>query len=367
MAHVFISYKREDRDFAFLVRNEIEKAGYGVWIDDRLEAGESWIAQIENNLQAAFALVLILTPNSQLSKYVTYEWSFALGRGIRVIALLRTTIEPAKIHQRLADIQQIDFRHHYDWDSLFKALEHADQEYEKQPKQHDDPRIADGVPIDAELQRLLGRLRSPDDGIRLGAVRALGLTQNPAAGQALAEVMLDDVNRNVRVAAALALGNIRDVSSLSSLSMVLLGSSDLTLRIAAATSVESMKAPEAIPILTEAMQDSDEDVRCIAVRALSKIEHPDVMPLLRRAKSDPSSRVKWQAAYELLKHLKSTDVWTWVDLLEETFPVEHSELTISGIAVIALKRLQTDEAKELLTEWQNSGTTANWKETHLPF
>ena len=50
MKHIFVSYKKpEDGDFADLVVNRIEKAGYSPWIDnDKLEAGKDWRNDIDN-------------------------------------------------------------------------------------------------------------------------------------------------------------------------------------------------------------------------------------------------------------------------------------------------------------------------------
>jgi TIR domain len=42
MAQVFISYKREDVDFAENVSNRLEREGFDVWADSKIAAGEEW-------------------------------------------------------------------------------------------------------------------------------------------------------------------------------------------------------------------------------------------------------------------------------------------------------------------------------------
>lgn len=354
MAHVFISYKREDRDFAFLVRNEIEKAGYGVWIDDRLEAGESWIRRIEDALSSAFALVLVLTPQAQSSQYVTYEWSFALGIGIPVFPILRTSVKATAMHQRLNDIQQLDFRHKYDWVSLLSAIERAEKGYEQQRTKPDDVRVAEQEPEDIELHGLLTRLKSPNAEIRLGAVRALGLTQNPAGGRPLAAIMLDDEDQRIRIAAAQSLGAIGDTSNLSSLATVLLGSSDSDLRMAAVLAIEAIGEPETIPALKEALRDELLEVQRIAIRALSNFDDTEAITLLAELVYSSSPEIKWQAAYGLLDHVKSTNVWLWYYMLGNTTSVKGNSLTLGSIAELALKRFETEQAQKILDEWEIS-------------
>ncbi len=41
--HIFISYKHEDQDFAEVLINRVEKAGFKTWVDhDQLHIGDDW-------------------------------------------------------------------------------------------------------------------------------------------------------------------------------------------------------------------------------------------------------------------------------------------------------------------------------------
>src|SRR5947208_1733510 len=105
--HVFISYQHEDSDFAQVLIYKIKGAGFETWVDnDRLRAGEDWRAGIDQSIKDAFALIVIMTPEAKASEYVTYEWAFAWGVGVKVIPImLKTTL----LHPRLEALQYLDF------------------------------------------------------------------------------------------------------------------------------------------------------------------------------------------------------------------------------------------------------------------
>jgi tetratricopeptide (TPR) repeat protein len=105
--HVFISYRHTESVYAQLLALELDRAGYGYWWDDNLEAGTNWSASIDEQIRGALALILLLSPDAQASEYVTYEWSFALGAQIPVLPVLIKPLDKP-IHPRLGSIQYID-------------------------------------------------------------------------------------------------------------------------------------------------------------------------------------------------------------------------------------------------------------------
>jgi hypothetical protein len=122
--HVFISFKHEDLDFAENMIGRLEKEGFPIWADSRIEPGQQWQSEIDLAIKNAFVLIVIMTPEAKASEYVTYEWAFALGIGIRVIpVLLRLT----QLHPRLGGLQYLDFTHTRSrpWERLFEEIKAA--------------------------------------------------------------------------------------------------------------------------------------------------------------------------------------------------------------------------------------------------
>jgi tetratricopeptide (TPR) repeat protein len=123
MKHVFISYKH-DRDsivFVQLLIHEISRAGFEAWTDSRISRGEDWRAEIDQAIKNSLALIVIMTPAAKLSEYVTYEWAFALGLGIRVIPI---RYEETELHPRLEALQFLNFTNpeFFPWTLLIRDL-----------------------------------------------------------------------------------------------------------------------------------------------------------------------------------------------------------------------------------------------------
>lgn len=109
MPKVFISYTSRDGNFAELTRLKLQNCGIDVWLDSlELRGGDEWRRAIDEGIDRCNVVLVILTPTSCASSYVTYEWAYALGKGKKIIPLL---LETAEIHPRLEVLQYIDFRH----------------------------------------------------------------------------------------------------------------------------------------------------------------------------------------------------------------------------------------------------------------
>ena len=121
MAHVFISYDREDRDFAEVVQARLERAGHTTVMDfDILSAGDDWQDRLDAEIRRSQALVVIMTPQARASDYVAYEWAFALGAGVRVIPL---EFRPTEFSARLDALHRLDFKDRArPWDTLLAEV-----------------------------------------------------------------------------------------------------------------------------------------------------------------------------------------------------------------------------------------------------
>jgi TIR domain len=118
----FISHAKEDGDFTENLKFRMTEAGFTGWIDiDVLEAGTDWRKEIDEAILSSCAIILVLSPDSKTSEYVTYEWAFGLGAGLRVVPLL---LRDTPIHPRLEAFQYLDFtnRRARPWNRLFALL-----------------------------------------------------------------------------------------------------------------------------------------------------------------------------------------------------------------------------------------------------
>jgi hypothetical protein len=121
--HVFVSYAHEDKAFADWLNKSLQESKQIPWQDRTdIKPGDNYQEKIDKAIRNAEALMVVMSPHATRSQYVTYEWAFALGAGVRVIPVIvkkRTTLHP-----RLATIQHIDLttRSGSPWVDLFTAL-----------------------------------------------------------------------------------------------------------------------------------------------------------------------------------------------------------------------------------------------------
>jgi tetratricopeptide (TPR) repeat protein len=121
--HVFISYKHEDEDFAKVLINRVEKAGFKTWVDhDQLHVGDDWRNGIDEAIKNSFALIVIITPEAKASEYVTYEWAFAWGAGIKVLPVI---YKDTPLHPRLEALQYLNFTSNatLPWEALLHTIQ----------------------------------------------------------------------------------------------------------------------------------------------------------------------------------------------------------------------------------------------------
>jgi HEAT repeat protein len=117
MSFFFISYKREEKPFALELRSAIEAGGFPTWMDDKLVGGDEWKEVIDKNLRNCLGVIAIVSVASLASQFVTYEWSFALGLGKRVVPVVlqfpdrnpKKKPRDPEIHPKLSDRHIRDF------------------------------------------------------------------------------------------------------------------------------------------------------------------------------------------------------------------------------------------------------------------
>lgn len=107
MSHIFISYSKQDIDFARYLRALLESEGFAVWMDEaRLQPSARWWKSIEQNVETCAAFVVVMSPTAAESDWVERE--------ILLAEKLKRPLYPVLLAgdawSRLANIQYEDMR-----------------------------------------------------------------------------------------------------------------------------------------------------------------------------------------------------------------------------------------------------------------
>lgn len=107
----FISYSREDSEFALRLAEDLKAAGAAVWLDQLdIIPGRRWARAVQDALNDCPRMLVILSPSSANSTNVEDEVSFGLDEGKTVIPVL---YRECRIPFRLRPFQHVDFRSDY--------------------------------------------------------------------------------------------------------------------------------------------------------------------------------------------------------------------------------------------------------------
>jgi formylglycine-generating enzyme required for sulfatase activity len=86
--HVFLSYTRADMEEALKIRRALEAAGHVVWQDlTAIKGGDEWIKSIEIGVERSYALITVVSEDSQKSEWVQIEYLHAKRRGKLIIPI----------------------------------------------------------------------------------------------------------------------------------------------------------------------------------------------------------------------------------------------------------------------------------------
>jgi TIR domain/HEAT repeats len=194
------------------VISRLEKEGFTTWGDFKIGVGEEWRNAIDLAIKNAFALIVVMTPEAKASEYVTYEWAFAWGIGIRVIPIM---LRPTQLHPRLEALQYLDFTNMKSrpWDRLMEEVRDASHA----PLTH-----SVSVPLNSPpfIRQAVASLDSAVLADRGAAIETLATAKTPAACDVLREALKHPLP-DVRSAAAEALGRINDPAAVPALTEAL--------------------------------------------------------------------------------------------------------------------------------------------------
>jgi HEAT repeat protein len=326
MNHVFISYMREDLDFAENVISRLEKEGLSTWADKRLHAGEDWRMMIDLAIKNSFALIVVMTPEAKASEYVTYEWAFAWGIGIKVIPLM---LRKTPLHPRLEAFQYLDFTSPTvrPWDKLFEEVRAASQT----PLSNT---IA--IPLNSPpfIRQAVAALDSAMKSDREAAIQTLAQTNDPTISTILREALRHPI-ADVRQGAASALGQIKDADAVPSL-IEALHDSNSDVRQRAASALQQIGRYDTVSIFIRALQELYSDVRQAAATALGQLGDTLAIQALVETLHDDQSFVR-QAAATALGQLEDTRA---VSALAEA--LHDSDLSTRRIVINILKHRKNE-------------------------
>lgn len=309
MSHVFISYRHDDGDFAEILKNRIEEAGFVTWIDEeKLRAGENWRETIDKAIRNAFALIVVMTPTAKESEYVTYEWAFAWGVGVKVIPVL---LKSTPLHPRLEAFQYLDFtsRNARPWNKLIEVLREVKEVTEH--NEHNTVRVSRDTPT--VIQKAIDALDSLEPEKRKEAVKTLSQSSHPAAREALVGSIQHPLP-DVRITAVYALGYIGDAAIVPEL-INALGDADKDMIIAIIHTLGDIGNSTAVLELLNFLHHEDEYLRRIAVGELGKIGDVTIIPKLINALLDEDLEV-CRAAAEALKSIATPEALEAVEAWE---------------------------------------------------
>ena len=117
--NMFISYSRQDSEFADKLAKDLRIAGVKVWIDKSdIVYGENWDIAVEDGLYSCNFFLIILSPVSVESKDVRDELNLAINEGKHVIPVI---YKDCRIPLRIQRINYIDMTGEYT-DGLTRLL-----------------------------------------------------------------------------------------------------------------------------------------------------------------------------------------------------------------------------------------------------
>ena len=122
MAHIFISYSRENSAYVDSLVNSLTKASFNVWLDRKnLQAGQNWRAEIVEAIERADSFVLLVSGSSVASKYVRQEVYVADSSDREISSLYMEPLDlPSELKLPLAGLQAILLFE--DWDAGYDKL-----------------------------------------------------------------------------------------------------------------------------------------------------------------------------------------------------------------------------------------------------
>ncbi len=343
MAHIFISCSSADKVRAKELHDRLSN-DFDVWLfTEKLLGGIKWSSEIDSALAKADALIVLISPSSAVSQWVTYEWSFALGKNLAVIPLQIEVVERDKIHDKLKELHIISFvsPRDEDWSSLFR-------------------RIGE-VSLRGEIVRLrkleVTITTAHEYRVRQLAIREVAKISDHAHANRFIPVLIQSLKSDseflVRLEAAEAVGILKAKAAVSTL-IEALADKESAVRGPAATALGLIGDKRAVPSLLLSLYD-EEYVRELAAAALGEIRDVKAIPELVKLLDDKSARVRCSVADALgnFGDAARSAVPKLVQFLDD-FENVYSDVRVCDSAAEALRKIRTIEGLEAVRQWEQT-------------
>ena len=120
---IFISYSRRDSDFVRTLHEALLARERQTWVDwEGIAPTADWMNEIHAAIDAAEAVVFVLSPESAASPVCAQELAHALAQNKRLIPILRRMVDPAQVPTALARLNWVYVRDADDFDAAIRTL-----------------------------------------------------------------------------------------------------------------------------------------------------------------------------------------------------------------------------------------------------
>jgi hypothetical protein len=124
MADLFISYSRTDKAFVQRLHAALEARGREAWVDSEgIPPSAEWLAEIQAAIDAAQAVVFVISPDSVASSVCAQELAYVAAGHKRLVPLLCADTEAHAVPDALARLNWFFCRPADDFPHALETLE----------------------------------------------------------------------------------------------------------------------------------------------------------------------------------------------------------------------------------------------------
>ncbi len=204
------------------------------------------------------------------------------------------------------------------------------------------------------LTKILNDLKSPDENVKIEAIKQLGDQKEVVATEPLLGLIHDPV-KSVRLYAVQSLGMIGENRVLTPLLNLLNSEQDAFVVATLVKAIARVGGAQLIPIIARYLKDPDARTRANTIEALEIIGDPKIIKFLIPLLQDENNRVKANSIKVLSKFGK-TNMFEKLDEM-----LQSDDISIRGSAIYALSAIGGEQVIELLEKAKNDEDTGNLK------